>query len=404
MDETESTAIPLLTPADGVPSIVSTDEELRSISLAIHKGTGPIALDAERASSYRYSARAYLIQLRRNNAGTFLIDPIKIQDFSNLASVLEDTEWILHAATQDLPCLAELGLKPKSLFDTEHAAKLLGRNRVGLQGLLETELNLSLAKEHSAADWSTRPLPEPWLIYAALDVEKLIELREILLQELIDSQRLEWATQDFAYLSTWLPGPQKDEPWRKTSGIHKVREPKQLAIIRELWFARDAIGKEIDKAVGKVLPDAAIIDLAKNDLKSARDVFMLDSIRNRSQKALADHWWQIRKMALALPENELPKANNGKSTIPPTKAWEEKNPIAFKKFSLVRPKVVALAESLNLAPEVLISPEIIRQLCWQGYQEIESSQDLNAWMQNQTARVWQADLVEKAIFPLIHAL
>lgn len=401
MEEIEIPFTQLTHPQDGVPEVVETDTQLESASLLLKTGYGPVAIDAERASSFRYSARAYLVQLRRQDVGTILIDPINIQDFSALSNALENTEWILHASTQDLPCLAELGLKPKELFDTEHAAKLLGRPRVGLQALLESEMQLSLAKEHSAADWSERPLPDAWLIYAALDVEKLIELREILFAELVSTNRIEWATQEFSYLAKWQPSPAKEEPWRKTSGIHKVRDPKQLAIIRELWNARNEIAKEKDKAVGRVLPDAAIIDLAKLDLKSARDVFMLESLRNRNHKANADHWWQIRKQALELPEHKLPKPSSAKNSIPPTKAWEEKNPVAHQIFSLVRPKILELADGLHIAPEVLISPEIIRQLCWQGFQEIESEQDLNNWLQLQSARAWQSEIVAPEIHKLL---
>lgn len=399
MEETESNFIPLLHPKDGVPEIIDNDLALVAVSKSIQSGVGPVAIDAERASSFRYSSRAYLIQLRRAEVGTILIDPISIRDFSPLRQVLENVEWILHASTQDLPCLAELGLEPKRLFDTELAAKLLGRPRVGLQALLESEMNLSLAKEHSAADWSTRPLPEAWLIYAALDVEKLIELREILFEELSTLNRHEWAIQEFEYLVTWKPSPAREEPWRKTSGIHKVREPRQLAIVRELWHARDDIAREKDKAVGKVLPDAAIIDIAKLELKSARDVFMLETLRNRNHKSLADHWWRIRQDALNLPESKLPKASSGKNSIPPTKAWEEKNPDAHEKFSLVRPKVLEIAEQLQISPEVLISPETIRQLCWSGHQEIDTLQDLQDWLRQQNARPWQSELIT----PQIHS-
>ena len=91
---------------------------------------------------------------------------------------------MLHAASQDLPCLAEIGYRPRRLFDTELAGRLLGYPRVGLGTLVEEVLGLALEKSHSAADWSTRPLPSEWLLYAALDVEVLVELRDALAQQL----------------------------------------------------------------------------------------------------------------------------------------------------------------------------------------------------------------------------
>jgi len=392
---------PLVFPSEGLPELIDSQSQLEEACLALQSGTGPIAIDAERASSYRYSARAYLIQLRRAGSGTFLIDPISISDFSNLSRTLKDAEWILHAATQDLSCLAELSLIPTKLFDTEHAGRLLGRERVGLQALLESEMQLSLAKEHSAADWSTRPLPEPWLAYAALDVEKLIELRELLLIDLVNKDRLHWAQQDFDNLISWKPSPALPEPWRRTSEIHQVRQPGQLAIVRELWFERDRLGRDRDKAVSKILPDAAIIDIAKLDLKSAKEIYLLDSLRNRSHKALADLWWQARQKALALPESELPKSNSGQSSIPPTKAWEEKNPAAHEKFTKLRPKVLEVADSYAVAPEIIISPEVIRQLCWQAHETMSNHSELDTWLDGQNVRQWQSELMSPIIKNLL---
>ena len=171
---------PLLTLRDGLPPVVQTEPALADVGAAIAAGTGPVAIDAERASGYRYSSRAYLIQLRREGAGTFLVDPIAFESLEPLERALDGAEWILHAATQDLPCLTAVGLHPSGLFDTELAGRLLGYPKVGLATLVEELLGSRLAKEHSAVDWSTRPLPAPWLEYAALDVEVLVELRGLL--------------------------------------------------------------------------------------------------------------------------------------------------------------------------------------------------------------------------------
>jgi ribonuclease D len=152
---------PLLVLRDGLPLITETEARLAEACAAIAGGSGPVAIDAERASGYRYSNRAYLIQLRREGAGTWLVDPIAFDSLAPLAKALDDTEWILHAASQDLPCLAEVGLRPGSLFDTELAGRLLGYPRVGLATLVETVLGQRMKKEHSAVDWSRRPLPEP---------------------------------------------------------------------------------------------------------------------------------------------------------------------------------------------------------------------------------------------------
>ena len=397
--EIETPLIALTMPRDGLPPTATQNDHLRSVAEAIARGTGPIAVDAERASGYRYSSRAYLIQLRREGSGTHLIDPIEMTDLSPLIDAMSDSEWILHASTQDLGCLRELGLHPTALFDTEVAGRLLGRERVGLGYLLQSELGISLAKEHSAADWSTRPLPEPWLVYAALDVELLLELREILKAELEERGRWHWAEEEFAYLSNWhVPGPRVDA-WRKTGGIHAVRQAQELGIVRELWLERDRLAREKDKAPGRVLSDAGIIDIAKLPLKSARDIYRLDSLRNRSHKVLSDHWWEIRSQALAMSESELPGPAPKSSNPPPPKAWPEKFPEASARWDVIRPAVIAASTELGIATEVMISPELIRRVCWDPEQNLVDEQTLQTWFISQGARKWQAELAAATVYP-----
>src|SRR5690625_1970363 len=135
---------------------------------ALADASGPVAVDVERASGFRYSARAYLVQVFRRGAGVFHFDPPAIGDVTALQAAIGDAEWVFHAASQDLPSLADLGLVPVRIFDTELSARLLGWSGVGLAAVVERTLGVALRKEHSAADWSTRPLPDAWLEYAAL--------------------------------------------------------------------------------------------------------------------------------------------------------------------------------------------------------------------------------------------
>src|SRR5580704_12611213 len=257
-------AVPLLEPRDGLPPLVASPGALSEAVRALGAGHGPVAVDAERASGFRYGHRAFLVQLRRRGAGTVLIDPVACPDLSGLDEALADTEAVIHAASQDLPCLADLGYRPRLLFDTELAGRLLGYPRVGLGTLVEEVLGLTLEKSHSAADWSTRPLPAEWLKYAALDVEVLVELRDALADQLAEQGKSEWARQEFAAELSAEPPPPRPEPWRRTSGIHRVRSRRGLAIVRELWLERDKIARRRDLSPTRVLPDAAIVEAARS--------------------------------------------------------------------------------------------------------------------------------------------
>src|SRR4051794_29715967 len=228
-------------PRDGVPPVVVTPEGLSRAAAALAAGTGAVAVDAEGASGHRYGQRAFLVQLRREGAGTVLLDPAALPDLSTVGAALADAEWVLHAASQDLPCLADVGMRPRHLFDTELGSRLAGLQRVGLAAVVEELLGLTLAKERSAVDWSIRPLPEPWLRYAALDVEVLIELRDVLAVELERQGKLEGALEESAAIAATAPATPRSDPWRRTSGMHRIRNRRQLAVVRELWLARDAL-------------------------------------------------------------------------------------------------------------------------------------------------------------------
>lgn len=397
MTEPDLTPTPLLSPTEGIPPLTVDDAGLADAIESLRSGTGPLAVDTERASGYRYSQRAYLLQFRRAGSGTVLVDPNEITEFASLQSAIGDCEWVIHSALQDLGCLHELGLRPAALFDTEHAAKLLGKPRVGLSALLEAELGYSLAKEHSAADWSTRPLPVEWLNYAALDVELLVELRDTLAEQLAQAQRWHWAEQEFAHLNAWRAPAPDPEPWRRTSGIHRATKPAQLAVVRALWQARDLLAQEKDKAPGRLLPDAGLVDIARLPQPTASAIRSLPTLRNRGHKALAEHWLRVVEEALALPPALRPGPNPKANGYPPPKAWPDRFPEAAARWAQVRPALNEQAEAIGLAPEVLLSPESVRRLCWEPGEALAGTTELDAWLSNQGARPWQRELTLSTI-------
>jgi ribonuclease D len=363
MTQQEPVEPPLLTLRDGLPPVVDTEAGLADVVEKLGAGSGPVAIDAERASGYRYSSRAYLIQLRREGAGTFLLDPIPFGSLPGLQEVLEDTEWILHAATQDLPCLTEVGLRPSELFDTELAGRLLGYPRVGLATLVENLVGARLAKEHSAVDWSTRPLPAPWLEYAALDVEVLVELRTLLQAELVAAGKDEWARQEFEYLRGFEQ-PTRVDAWRRTSGVHRVRGRRGLAAVRALWEARDAIAEQRDVTPGRIIPDAAIV-VAAQAMPTDRDALLsTKGFHGRGAERYSPRWLAAIREAAEMPESELPSRSPRGDGPPLPRAWAEKDPIAARRLSLARDAMSARAEELVVPVENLLTPDYLRRTLW----------------------------------------
>ncbi|MEU6961711.1 ribonuclease D [Streptomyces chrestomyceticus] len=399
--DTRPAPVPLLEPREGTPAVTAAAEELAEVVSAFAAGTGPVAVDAERASGYRYGQRAYLVQLRREGAGSVLIDPVGCPDLSALGEAVADAEWVLHAATQDLPCLRDIGMIPSRLFDTELAGRLAGFARVGLGAMVENVLGYALEKGHSAVDWSTRPLPEPWLRYAALDVELLVDLRDALEEELDRQGKLEWAHQEFAAIAAAPPAPPRKDPWRRTSGMHKVRRRRQMAVVRELWTARDQVAQRRDVSPGKVLGDAAIIEAALNLPPNAHALAALSGFGHRMGRRQLEQWQAAVDRARALPDSELPQPGQPLNGPPPPRSWADKDPAAAARLSAARTAVTALAEELNLPQENLITPDTVRRLCWEPPAD-PSEETVAAVLAGHGARPWQIEQVAPILTEALH--
>lgn len=395
--------VPLLEPREGVPSVVTEPADLERVIAAFAAGGGPVAVDAERASGYRYGQRAYLIQLRRAGAGTALIDPIACPDLSVLDAALAGAEMVLHAANQDLPCLAEVGLVPRRLFDTELAGRLLGYPRVGLGSMVENVLGYQLEKGHSAADWSTRPLPEDWLRYAALDVELLVELRDALHEELEAAGKLGWALEEFTAILVTPPKPPRPDPWRRTSGIHRVRNRRALATVREVWEARDKIARERDLSPGRVLQDAAIIELAQKAPKTPAELQALPAMRGRGARRHQSAWLRAVARARDLSDRGLPESNIPGDGPPPAHRWADRDPEAAKRLTAARAVVAALADEHSMPSENLIQPDSVRRLAWTPPPEASVSA-IAAALGDLGARRWQIELTARPIAKAFHRL
>lgn len=395
-------SVPLLEPRDGLPPIVQDDAALAEAIGRLANARGPVAVDAERASGYRYGQRAYLVQLRRAGAGTMLIDPIACPDLSGVDAALAGTEAVLHAASQDLPCLDEVGFRPRQLFDTELAGRLLGYPRVALGTLVEEVLGFHLEKGHSAADWSVRPLREELLRYAALDVEVLVELRDALAAELADQGKTEWARQEFAAVLAAKPAAARPDPWRRTSGIHRVQSRRALAVVRELWTVRDRIAQAADLSPRRVLPDTAIIDAARALPVNPAQLSRISGFVGRQARRHEKEWLAAITKARTSPDRDLPDATGGPIPAgpPPAHRWAERDPAAAARLAAARATVTAIAEAHRLPVENLLAPDTLRRLSWDPPQPADTG-TVSLALSGSGARPWQVELTAG---PLAEAL
>ena len=391
--------VALLEPAGPVAGPITDRAELLHWVELLSAAGGPVAIDAERASGFRYGSRAYLVQLRRPDVGTVLIDPIPLGDLSALDAPLAGSEWVLHAANQDLPCLAEIGIRPRRLFDTELAGRLAGLPRVGLGPLVEQMLGLHLRKGHGAADWSTRPLPQDWLTYAALDVEVLVELRDAM-EDLLGRQgKLDWARQEFDAIIAAPPAPPRVDPWRRTSGMHRITDRRALAVIRELWITRDALARRRDVAPHRILPDSAIIAAAVAKPATTAALTALPVFSGRMQRRSAAVWLAAIGRALALPADDLPVVRPPGDGPPAPAKWASRDPAAAARLQAARASLADLSERIAVPVENLVSPDAVRRILWAP----PDADGIADALVERGARPWQVELTAPVLADALNA-
>ncbi|MGV0792385.1 HRDC domain-containing protein [Mycolicibacterium sp. XJ1819] len=399
----EAEGEPLLAPRDGVPDLSVSTDEIKRAAERLADGQGPFAVDAERASGFRYSNRAYLLQIRRAGAGTVLIDPVNHggdpeKTLAPVAEVLAEDEWVLHAADQDLPCLAELGMTPTKLFDTELAGRLAGYDKVNLAAMVQRLLGLRLMKGHGAADWSRRPLPPEWLNYAALDVEVLLDLRYAIAEVIDEQGKIRWAAEEFDHLREFEAAPTRRDRWRRTSGIHKVRDRRALAAVRELWLTRDHIAQRRDIAPGRILPDAAIINAATTDPDTVEKLTALPVFGGSRQRRSAQVWLDALARARSIPDP--PPAQEPSTGPPPASRWARRKPEAAARLEAVRTALTELSQRLSVPKENLLSPDVVRRLCWDWQPKPDAEATaaaINTFLRDAGARPWQRELTVPAL-------
>ena len=402
---------PLLAPRHGTPAVVDDEAGFAQVITDLAKGEGPIAVDAERASGYKYSQRAYLIQIYRKNGGLHLIDPIPLKDsklWQSFNQNFSEYEWVIHASTQDLACLLEVGLRPKKLFDTELGARIAGCPRVGLGPLAESLLELSLAKEHSAVDWSIRPLKSEWINYAALDVDILLDIRDKVAQLLVEQKKLIWAEQDFAsilknYENYQVVDAPKPDRWRRTSGMHKVRDRLTMTVVRDLWFSRDELARQLDTAPGRVLGDEAIVELATKRPDNLEAVAKVIGWRTRLEAPPFNRWLSVLTTALNTPIDAQPEFRVPSASLPPIKIWKEKNPLGYARLTHARLQLATLSQTLQIPVENLITPELVKRICWQNPPTEISKYEgfVKGELEKLGARPWQIEQVTSIIAPCL---
>jgi ribonuclease D len=226
-----------------------------------------VAVDTESNSLHAYREQVCLVQFSTRKTD-YVVDPLALDDLGSLGPIFDNPkiEKIFHAAEYDLICLRrDFGFEFSNLFDTMHAARVLGYPYVGLDNLLGEKFQFEMDKRHQKADWAVRPLTRAQLDYARLDTHFLFDLRNVLEAELKEKDRLQIAREDFVR-ACHIDLPEErvnGTSWRRFS-LRKDVTPRELTVLSELCISRDRIAERMNRPVFKVISDALLLDIARN--------------------------------------------------------------------------------------------------------------------------------------------
>jgi ribonuclease D len=265
-----------------------------------------LALDTESNSFHVYRERVCLIQLS-TRAQDWVVDPLAV-DVRPLGEILCDgRETVLHGADYDVRCLRrEFGWRLPELFDTMVAAKRLGRAGLGLSALVEARFGVKLSKANQRSDWGRRPLSAEQLAYAALDTHYLLALADELRAELRTQGLAELAQAECQRIAAVEPRERvfDEEGWRRLKGARELDAPGRI-VLRELWLAREARAREVDRPPFKVLAEQTMIELSRQRPATPEALARLPGVSAQVLRRLGD------AIAAALRAAEEPGARSG---------------------------------------------------------------------------------------------
>ncbi len=336
---------------------VRTPEELRVLAARL-AGVRTIALDSESDSLHSFPEKVCLMQVAHEGGGVALVDPLILRDLSPLAPLWADPAVIkvLHGASYDISSMKrDFGFEFAGIFDTMVAAQFLGLPELGLTSLLERFFGIPPGRSRQKDDWAKRPLSPEQEFYAAEDVLHLIPLCNRLLAELRVHGRDEWVREECDALAA-IPAAKRvfdPESYVRVKGARNL-DSRGLAILRELFVARDTWAGEVGRPPFKVLGSESLVHLAAERPRSRDGLLKIPGCSAKVVQRYGDGLLAAIARGEAIPQAELPTYTR------PKKPWV---PPAMQRRieALIRWRAGA-AERQGLDPGLLLPRRLIEQL------------------------------------------
>ncbi len=311
-----------------------------------------LGVDTESNSLFAYKERVCLIQFS-TPATDFLLDPFPFSDLDILAPIFADPEIekIFHAAEYDIICLKrDYGFVFNHIFDTMLAARILGKNEVGLGNLLGAEFGVTVNKHFQRANWGKRPIEPALMAYARMDTHYLIDLRQRIQAALTASGLEGLAEEDFNRISQVEPPEEITSCNWRISGCQNL-DPVQLSVLCEIWHYRDQRAKQADLPLFKVISNQTLLDIARSCPRTRQDLIMLDGVTSRMADRHAEGLLRAVETGLQKP----PKSQRNHTCSKPTDDY-------IKRIELLRNWRRTTGMSLKVESDVILPREMMEKI------------------------------------------
>ncbi len=319
-------------------------------------GHDQLGVDTEFMREKTYFAQLCLLQISTRDA-IYCVDPLVENSQEEFWKQLLAGSWVVHSARQDIEVVYQTaGAMPREIFDTQIAAGLLGMPaQVGYAGLVKELFDVDMAKSHTRADWTKRPLAEAVLDYAAEDVEYLLPAADVLSEGLDKKGRLDWARQDSELLLDPalydISGAQAVD---RLKGARNFRGAKRAAAVRlATWREEEAIQRNRPRQW--IIRDNVLLDIAYKLPSSQRQLAEIEGI---SPKLVSRVGTQLLDAVGASQDEE-----NG---YEPPRPPDEVQKALLKEMQA---QVAECAKDLNLAAETVASKRELSSVIISGNRE-----------------------------------
>lgn len=314
-----------------------------------------LGIDTEFVRERTYRADLGLVQISDGETA-WLLDPIAIADLEPLEWLLTEPDIlkVFHSCSEDLEVLLHsVGAIPTPLIDTQMACAMLGQPmqlgyHVACQWLFDVEVD----KDQTRSNWCKRPLSERQLHYAAMDVVLLPEMLKELREKLELLGRWSWLEEDVERMQrNALVTVEPEMAYLRFKAAGRLDDPS-LRVLRELAAWREQTAIDRNMARGFVIPDIALLQMAKTKPASVAEFNDIEGVHPR---ALERYRNTLRELISGAESNQSPLTRQA-----------DLNGVQRQQLNQMRTLVQTKSQELGVEPALLASRRELEKLIRAG--------------------------------------